>query len=196
MEEPLIIGLSGKIGSGKNTAATIISEVYPHFVELAFAENVKKVVAILTGTTLEENMDREKRKRRIPAFNATLGELQQTIGNGMRALLGPNVWISAVMSNLSKYKIITDVRFPDEVKAIEAAGGIVIRIERDEEHINLHDLKGEFKNDMRPRDDISETALDDYDFRLSVLNNGDLEQFKHAIIVVIEAALGDLLCKI
>jgi hypothetical protein len=181
----MLIGLSGKIGSGKNTAAILLREEHPQFIEVAFAENVKKVVAILTGTTFEENMDREKRKRRIEAFGATLGELQQKVGNGMRQTVGTNVWIQAVMSNLSPYTIITDVRFPDEVKAIEQAGGIVIRIERTEEHQKVHDLKGEFLNDMRPRNDITETALDDYPFERKVMNNGTLEEFKKALLQVL-----------
>jgi len=195
MSNQIVIGLSGQIGSGKNTAAIFLREKYPHFTELAFAENVKKVVALLTGTTLEENLDREKRKRRIDAFEATLGELQQKVGNGMRNAVGKNVWIQAVMSEPSPFKIVTDVRFPDEVTAIEAAGGIVIRIERSEEHKKLHDQKREFVNDMRPRDDISETALNDYDFRLTVDNNGTLEELKCAVLRIVEVTLGDLLEK-
>lgn len=189
MDSPIVIGLSGKIGSGKNTAATLILEEYPFFTELAFAENVKRVVAILTGTTFEENMDREKRKRRIDAFDATLGELQQKVGNGMRSAVGKNVWIQAVISNPSRFKIITDVRFPDEVKAVEEAGGFVIRIVRSEEHKTLHDTKGEFVNDMRPKDDISETALDDYPFASEIRNEGSLLELKMKLLQLIDAFL-------
>lgn len=191
MEGKIVIGLSGKIGSGKNTAAILLRKSYPDFIELAFAENVKKVVAILTGTTLEENMDREKRKRRIDVFGATLGELQQKVGNGMRAAVGVNVWINAVMMDPSPFKIVTDVRFPDEVKAIEEAGGIVIRIERSEEHKKLHDVKGEFLNDMRPKNDISETALDDYDFKLVVKNDGNLDDLESELLNIVEVIAGE-----
>lgn len=168
----IVIGISGKIGSGKNTACDLIRSDFPFFKELAFAVNVKKVVAILTGSTLEENLDRQLRKRFISNFGATLGELQQKVGNGMRNSVGTNVWIESVILEPSEFKIITDVRFPDEVEAVERVGGIVIRLERSEEHKLEHDKSGEFAGDMRPKDDISETALDNYPFKHRIRNEG------------------------
>lgn len=180
-DKQYIIGLSGKIGAGKDTAAALIQKHYEQFTKLAFAENIKKIVALLTGTTFEENMDREKRKKKIDAFDATLGQLQQKVGNGMRDAVGKNVWVNAVISEPSKYKIVTDVRFPDEVKAIEAAGGIVIRINR-----TVDQSAPEFVNDLRPRDDITETALDDYHFDFIVDNNGTLEDFEKHLLRIIK----------
>jgi hypothetical protein len=185
MQRPKILGFSGKIGAGKDTAAAFIKNLYPDSKLLAFAVNVKIVVALLTGTTLEENLDREKRKRFIPAFNATLGELQQKVGNGMRAAVGVNVWIDSVLNDPAEYKIITDVRFPDEVKAIEDAGGMVIRLERSEEHKIQHDVNFEFANDMRPKDDISETALDGYKFKYVVKNDSTLAALKEKILALL-----------
>ena len=182
----MIIGLSGHIGSGKDTACAIIQKCHPNlFVELAFALNVKKVVAILTGTTLAENMDRKLRRKFIPAFNATLGQLQQKVGNGMRAAVGTNVWIEAILLNPSEFKIVTDVRFPDEVAAIEKAGGIVIRLERSRDHILKHDETGDIANDERPLDDISETALDNYEFKHRILNEGTLEELLEKLEAII-----------
>jgi len=187
--ENVVIGISGKIGAGKDVLARELMSIYPAFKQFAFATLVKETVALLTGTTLEENMDREKRKRFIPAFNATLGELQQKVGNGMRAAVGTNVWIHPVISNPTKCKIITDVRFPDEVRAIEDAGGIVIRLERSEEHKKLHDQKGEFEGDMRPRNDISETALDNYEFKFRVQNDGTLEELVAKVIDILKKSI-------
>jgi hypothetical protein len=185
MQKPKILAFSGSIGAGKDTAGNFIKNIHPEYEMFAFALNVKKVVAILTETTMEENLDRQKSKRFIPAFNATLGELHQKVGNGMRAAVGVNVWIDSVLSDPAKYKIITDVRFPDEVKAIEDAGGMVIRIERPEEHKIEHDVNFELANDKRPRDDISETALNGYKFKYVIRNDSTLAAFKEKILALL-----------
>lgn len=70
--------------------------------------------------------------------------LMQLLGTECgRQILHPNIWVNALMAdykilayNQSKKRpiypnwIITDVRFPNEVRAIKDAGGIVIRINR------------------------------------------------------------------
>lgn len=38
-----MIGLSGKIGSGKDLAASIILKYFPNYEKVAFADNVKKI---------------------------------------------------------------------------------------------------------------------------------------------------------
>ena len=60
--------------------------------------------------------------------------------------------------------IITDVRFPNEVEAIEDKGGTVIRIERTPRSYGT-----EFEIEHS-----SETALDDYDFDYVINNNGSI----------------------
>lgn len=56
---------------------------------------------------------------------------------------------------------ITDVRFPEEVKAIEDRNGIILRIDRPGlESLDTHE---------------SETALDDYPFEHRVVNDGNIE---------------------
>ena len=61
--------------------------------------------------------------------------------------------------------IITDVRFPNEVEAIENRGGIVIRIERTPRSYGT-----EFIIDEHP----SETALDDHNFDYVIDNDGSI----------------------
>lgn len=56
-----LIGLSGKFGSGKDTAAVLIREIFNNFrfENRAFAKKVKQVVGILTDTTLMLNSTHE-----------------------------------------------------------------------------------------------------------------------------------------
>ena len=59
--------------------------------------------------------------------------------------------------------IITDVRFPDEVKAIEDRGGIVIRLERANDQTGLSSQHE------------SETAFDTHAFGTIIQNDGSIE---------------------
>lgn len=92
--------------------------------------------------------------------------LQELGTDAMREVIHPETWVNALMSEYqlidNKYPnwIITDVRFPNEYRAIKERGGIMIRV-----HRNL------FSYDTHP----SETALDDYDFDLQIYNHGTLE---------------------
>ena len=69
--------------------------------------------------------------------------------------------------------IITDVRYPGEVLAIQAAGGVVVRIERPG-HVP--------KDDGRDLKHESETALDDFKgFDYVLRNAGTLEDYEKSI---------------
>lgn len=78
--------------------------------------------------------------------------------------------------------IITDVRFPNEAQAIKDRGGIVIRVNRLTEEQKIASLKARAN---RPNNAIklalknehpSETALDDYEFDITIDNNGSIEE--------------------
>lgn len=77
----------------------------------------------------------------------------------MRKIWQP-IWINSclnkIISEQSKLAVICDVRFPDEVSAIESVGGSVIRLTR-----NIYE-----------DNHCSETALDDYPFKYIIDNHG------------------------
>lgn len=122
----------------------------------------------------------------------TVRKLLQQIGtDAMRNVIHPNIWVNALMSGYtpkicsgvvhcalaSKYNIscwncpeypnwiITDVRFPNETKAIKDRCGIIIRINRE-------DITGQNKLNTH----TSETALDDYQFDYIIDNFGTLKE--------------------
>lgn len=97
--------------------------------------------------------------------------LQRLGTEGVREVIHPNAWVNAAMAG---YKdgftfgdeqsswIFTDMRFPNELTAVQIRGGITIRLER---------------GDGETGDHPSETALDDYGdkFDYVIDNNGSLE---------------------
>lgn len=203
-----LIGISGKIGSGKDTIYNIIKESYtlPNgkvWQNMKFAGKLKAVASLLTGIPIEKFEDQEFKKTILgsewgkpnkqnplsaiePFKDITVIEMMsvrdllQKLGTeAMRNGLHENVWVNALFSDYTKdqYWIITDVRFPNEFKAIKEKGGIVIRVNRPS-HSN-HMVKV-------VNDHPSETALDGYDFDYIIENDGDLKKLKSKIKSLLE----------
>ncbi len=89
------------------------------------------------------------------------------------------VWVNALFSDYTNdlYWIITDVRFPNEFKAIKEKGGIVIRVNRPSHSKHIVKVIN---------DHPSETALDGYDFDYVIENDGDLKKLKSKIKSLLE----------
>jgi hypothetical protein len=87
-----------------------------------------------------------------------------------------------MMTKLYPNWIFTDVRFPNEVKAIKDRGGIVLRVNRFSEEQKIALLKvraGRLNNSLAlalKDEHPSETALDDYKFDYTIDNNGTIEE--------------------
>ncbi len=127
----------------------------------------------------------------------TYRELMQYIGTDLfRNKFHEDTWINATMNDYrplgiskehwnktkSLYKndmgypnwIITDVRFPNEFKAIKDRGGLVIRVNRNSW------FKDEQEKFLKERGSItshqSETALDNYAFDYTINNDSSIEE--------------------
>lgn len=114
--------------------------------------------------------------------NTTIREFLQALGTEcLRDNLSKNIWTAALFADykanvkewddLGNDKLveypswcITDMRFPNEMKAVAAKGGITIRVIRD---------NGTRAIDTNPH--ASETALDDCEFDYHIDNSGTIE---------------------
>lgn len=141
----MIVGITGFIGSGKDTVANYL--VAKHgFVRDSFAGTLKDAVAqvfgwdreLLEGLTPEA---REWREQVDPWWSNRLGikhltprwVLQQWGTEVCRHGFHDDIWIASLENRLRKttnHIVISDVRFPNEIKAIRNAGGIVIWVQR------------------------------------------------------------------
>jgi len=169
-----LLGISGKKRSGKNLAAKYIRDIIhkkdPSLLtgELGFADGVKYTAAEaldLDRMIFFEDKNKEKLFRIDEETELTGREILKRIGMMFRDTLSQAFWIYR-LTKIAKgqpdfFFIITDIRFPNEVEVVEAAGGIVIRLNRDTGLKDSH---------------ISETALDDYTFPLTIDNDGTKEE--------------------
>ncbi len=170
-----IIGISGQLGSGKDTLARMIIENDNRFIQKSFAFKLKQIVSIISGTSLEDNLSQEGKKKISPIFNLSLGEMQQIIGTKVfRDNFDEDIWIKALFSDYDPKKdfwVISDVRFKNEAKYIKSLNGLIVRIEGDPAEIR--------KNSNRDLNHPSETELNNYqEFDFKYLNNKSLKELE------------------
>lgn len=187
----MIIGISGRIGSGKDTVGKIIqilaqninddSIIINHCTDAEiknlnweikkFADKLKDIVCLITGCTREQLEDQDFKKSKLNSdWNDSHGintyrDLLQVLGTDCgRDMIHSDIWINALFADLNKNSnwIITDVRFPNELEAIKKRNGITIRVNRNS--CETATLIHE-----------SETALDNANFDYKINNNGSLE---------------------
>ena len=140
----MIIGICGFIGSGKDTIADYLVNFHG-FRRESFANSLKDAVAQVFGwdrTMLEgrTKASREWREQRDEWWSNRLGMeitpryiLQQWGTEVCRRNFHDDIWIAALENKLRNSVddvVITDCRFPNEIKAIKSAGGRVIRVVR------------------------------------------------------------------
>jgi hypothetical protein len=168
------IALIGKIGSGKDTAAAGLIAGHGYS-RVAFADPLKSMVVEADPIVQYEpsgcgplpvhlsdvlrRMSFESAKRTYPEVRRAL----QRIGQGVRKI-DPDYWVNLALKQIEIFRVfglpvvVTDVRYPNEVKALAEQGFLTVRVISDrQDNSGTHE---------------SETALDEYHSDYTLLNNG------------------------
>ena len=188
----MIIGISGKAGSGKDTAAKMLEVLYANpdisyedfankryknFADIQivhFADSLKETAQVLFRIGEWETNTQEGKKTTINWIGKTVRELLQGIGQGLRDAIDPNLWVKILFANTEGWSnyIIADVRYPNEVYAIKKRNGVLIRIDRKGAGAGNHS---------------SETALDNYkEWDVHIENNSSIEDLFEAMKIFIK----------
>lgn len=142
------LAFSGKICSGKSTAAKYMSQILDCQV-LSLAQPIKKIA--------REIFDMKTKDRR----------LLQIIGATGRAL-DEDIWVKKLLEEVTNdHCIVDDVRFKNEAGILRENGFLIIRLEVDEKVqrkriLNLYEDRA--NEHLSSVNNISETSLDSYDF--------------------------------
>ena len=144
----MIIGVCGFIGSGKDTIADYLTNFHG-FRRESFANSLKDAVAHVFGwdRTMLEGRTKQAREwreqvdpwwsERLNMPNLTPRWILQYWGTEVcRRAFHDDIWIASLenkLRNSTDNIVISDCRFPNEIKSIRNAGGIVIRVIRGEE---------------------------------------------------------------
>jgi dephospho-CoA kinase len=182
------IGLIGKMGSGKDSVANILTGSYG-FGRVAFAEPLKRLVIeadplIGCGGALDRQnlaaepvhlsdvlrtMTFEDAKRAYPEVRRSL----QRIGQGARQI-DPDYWIRLALADVEYVHgagmpvVVTDVRYVNEAEALRAKGFRLVRVTRPASSAGM--TTAETREALHE----SETALDYYPADLTLTNDGDM----------------------
>ena len=143
----MIIGICGFIGSGKDTAADYLVNFY-EFRRESFASTLKDAVSAVFGWDRDllegrTKAAREWREQVDPWWANRLNKPQLTPrwvlqywGTEVcRVGFHDDMWIASLENKLRKssdHVVISDCRFPNEIKSIKDAGGRVIWVQRGE----------------------------------------------------------------
>ena len=199
----MIVGLVGLIGAGKGTVADLLVERH-NFIKESFANSVKDAVsaifgwdrALLEGDTPESRAWREQKD---DFWSEKLGRemsprlaLQLMGTEAGRDVFHPDLWVHTVLNRCAKSPnnnyVIADVRFPNEIKVIQEAGGVVIRVKRgDEPEWYNVALKVNKKNnyygmaEQYPNVHFSEWAWIGSDIDAEIANNSTLEDLTEKV---------------
>jgi hypothetical protein len=143
----MIIGICGFQGAGKDTMANILIEKYG-FIKFSFANALKDIISILfcwpreliEGDTNESRLWREtvdewwSKKLNIPELTPRM--IMQKIGTDLfRKYFNEDIWVNIIEKKIKDAGIlqnivITDCRFPNEIKLLRELGGKIIHIYR------------------------------------------------------------------
>jgi len=215
-----IIGIVGFIGSGKDTVADYLVNLH-QFRRESFANSLKDAVSAVFGWDRDMLEGRTKQSREwretVDEFWAKRLKMPKLTPRWVLQYWGTEVvrkgfhddmWVASLENRLRKSTddvVITDCRFPNEIKAIRAAGGKVIRIVRGPEPEWFQSAVSMNKGPSRNMNwalskqkmeslkiHASETAWVGQKFDVVLDNNGTLDDLYNQIETMLKSQAQDL----
>lgn len=156
MVDVVYIGITGKAGSGKDTLCDYLLEsILParyRSARFALADSLKETCAQMYKVPVTIFNDRDNKEKPSKRLNGQSPRevLQQFGTEYVRVNLGADHWIKMVEKDIdywatdytasTKVAIIPDVRFENERNWIHEKGGYLIKIEREEEDLDVGEI--------------------------------------------------------
>jgi hypothetical protein len=194
----MIIGVVGLIGAGKDTIADYLVNIH-EFRRDSFAATLKDAVSAVFGWDRDmlegrTRSSREWREQPDPWWSQRLGReitprwiLQYWGTEVCRRGFHDDIWIASLENKLRNTRddvVISDCRFPNEIDAIRAQGGHVIRVIRGQDPawflpVQQHLIEGTPRPQDLPHE--SEWAWAGTRFDAVINNNGTMDQLYQQI---------------
>lgn len=168
-----VIGITGPAHCGKSTAASVIINSMPEYVESSFAEPIKEMLRYGLGLSKNQLYGNEK-ETVDPRYGASPRHMMQTLGTEWgRNLIHPDVWVKAMDEHLTAYTVIPDVRFENEAAFVRERG-ILIHIGRKRVIDGNH---------------VSESGVELHDSDIKINNHWSFQEFQDNVNHVVRCFL-------
>lgn len=128
----MIIGLTGKARSGKDTVAAHLAEAYK-FHHYWFSKPMKEACRSIFGWD-DRHLYGELKEDVDPRYGVSPRVALQTLGTEWgRNTINSDLWILRAQKEMEQHEniVISDCRFDNEAEAVISQGGIVIEVSRD-----------------------------------------------------------------
>lgn len=172
----MIIGIAGKAGSGKDTAANFLTQCRG-FKQIAFATPIKEALQVMFDVEIETLERTHGKDDIIPLIGTSLRKLYQTLGTDWgREMISEDIWIAQARRWLTRYIghdiVFSDVRFENEAAFIRDQGGTMIHV---------------FANNVpTTREHSSEYGIEVLEDDIRLMNPGTLQTYCNKLGALIE----------
>lgn len=133
--ERLVIGLAGPIGSGKDTVAEFIANVYDDAQSYALAEPMANVAEYITGEEFWLFREQDSKKEISETMGITRRDVMRKIGQGVKDMFGEKVWLNRMAAKIEQENpaiaVVSDVRFDFEAEWVRHHGVMIHLIRED-----------------------------------------------------------------
>jgi hypothetical protein len=112
--------------------------------------------ASLSGSEIQGRLGKYYEKLSNTVFHApgvmTGRDVMQFVGTELFRKMYGNVWVDATVRQIEADQpaiaLVSDVRFPNEVCGLQAAGGIVVRLTRNDDNPDTHESETALNKDI------------------------------------------------
>lgn len=199
----MIIGIAGESEHGKDEIGKIIDELwleknykgsewngkikpvfYDEFRLIKFTSPVNLVIQAITGLPIDYIMNKDNYNIPIQWLGGkTLRDLKQIIGEGMKPLLGNDIWVKSSFSKVSAHANvkITDVRYHIELDFLVNQKAILIFVERPG-----HVSESMLESNRAHQAEAQIKELDKSKFHHHIINDGSRAQLKERVAIALD----------
>ncbi len=171
---PNLIGLTGKAGAGKDTAARHLAHAHGYRIA-SFATPLRRMLGALLGYVGQRSEwmhERALKEQPVPGIGHSYRTLAQTLGTEWgRECLGQDIWLELMAGHMAVHPserwVITDVRFANELAFVQRHDGVCWLLQRDDA--------------AAVRGHVSEAGLGMDGVHAVLPNNGSVEELHHRI---------------